>query len=100
MLGIAASFCNITKTPKTSGDDPRWLRRRATSHDYTRFTPPPPPDGPRSPTFTHRRSPYMYYVVLKGQCDRGLTIHVAHNCWLEQYTLLRAPPPPPPIVSA
>ena len=45
MLGIAAKFLNITNTPKTSGDDPWWLRRRTTSHDYTRFT----PDGPRSP---------------------------------------------------
>ena len=40
MLGIAARFLYIIKTPKTSGDDPWWLRRRATSHDYTRFTPP------------------------------------------------------------
>ena len=54
MLGIAARFLNITNTPKTSRDDPWWLRRRATSHDYTRFT----PDGPRSPKFTHRKSAY------------------------------------------
>ena len=54
MLGIAASFFYITKTPNTSRNDPWWLRRRATSHDYSRFT----PDGPRSPKFTHRKSSY------------------------------------------
>ena len=52
MLGITARFLIITKTPKTSRDDPWWLQRRVTSHDYTRFT----PDSPWSPKFTHRFS--------------------------------------------
>ena len=33
MLGIAARFLIITKTPKASCDDPWWLQRRVTSHD-------------------------------------------------------------------
>ena len=63
MLGISAKFLNITNTPKTSGHDPWWLRRRATSHDYTRFT----PDGPRSSKFTHRKSSY-------GVVKTGVTV--------------------------
>ena len=60
MLGISVKLLNITNT---SGDDPWWLRRRATSHDYTRFT----PDGPRSPKFTHRKSSY-------GVVKAGVTV--------------------------
>ena len=63
MLGIAARFLNITKTPKTSRDDPWWLRRRATLHDYTQFI----PDGPRSPKFTHRKSSH-------GVVKAGVTV--------------------------
>ena len=63
MLGISTKFLNISNTPKTSGDNPWWLRRRATSHDYTRFT----PDGPWSPIFTHRKSSY-------GVVKAGVTV--------------------------
>ena len=57
MLGIAAK----TKTPKTSCDDPWRLRRHATSHDYTRFTP------------YHRNLPIVSRLWRrKGRCDRGL----------------------------
>ena len=71
MLGISAKFLNITNTPKTSGDDPWWLRHRVTSHDYTRLT----PDGPRSPKFTHRKS--SYGVVMAG-VTVALNMHVVH----------------------
>ena len=71
MLGIAARFLNITKSPKTSRDAPWWLRRRETSHDYTRFT----PDGPRSPKFTHRKSSY-------GVVKAGLTMALASFRWV------------------
>ena len=66
MLGFSARLLNITNTPKTSGDDPLWLRRRATSHDYTRFT----PDGPRSAKFTHRKS----YGVVKASVTVALDV--------------------------
>ena len=79
MLGISAKYLNITNTPKTSGDDPWWLWRCATSHDYTRFT----PDGPRSPKFTHRKS--SYGVVKAGvTVDLAIIIYPANNLMLQQ----------------
>ena len=38
MLGIAARFLNITKTPRTSRDDPWWLQRRTITHDSPRWS--------------------------------------------------------------
>ena len=82
ILGITARFLNFIKTPKTSGDDPWWLRRRVTSHNDTWFA----PNGPRSPKCKRRRSSYgvakagvtvalfytlVFYICSAGPCVTG-----------------------------
>ena len=93
MLGIAARLLNITETPKTSGDDPWWLRRRVTSHDYTRFT----PEYSQSPKFTHRRSSYdvvkagatvaLANAICQSICCVWFILQCCH-CWWGDYKII------------